>query len=44
MTTVTNERPAGAELVGLYEAVGWTAYISDPERLVAAVSGSHRQG
>jgi ribosomal protein S18 acetylase RimI-like enzyme len=28
------------ELVGLYAAVGWTAYTKDPELLVAAVRGS----
>jgi GNAT superfamily N-acetyltransferase len=28
------------ELVALYEAVGWTAYVKSPERLRAAVRGS----
>lgn len=42
MTTVTNERPSGAELLTLYEAVGWTAYTRDPERLAAAIAGSHQ--
>lgn len=28
------------ELVALYEAVGWTAYVKSPERLHAAVRGS----
>lgn len=41
MTTVTNERPAAPELLALYDAVGWTAYTRDPDRLVAAVAGSH---
>jgi GNAT superfamily N-acetyltransferase len=41
MTTLTNERPAGPELIDLYDAVGWTAYTQDPERLIAAIDGSH---
>jgi GNAT superfamily N-acetyltransferase len=28
------------ELVALYDAVGWTAYVKSPERLRAAVRGS----
>lgn len=30
------------ELVSLYAAVGWTAYTQDPDRLLRAVSASHR--
>ncbi|WP_029135682.1 GNAT family N-acetyltransferase [Nakamurella lactea] len=41
MTTVTNERPATPELLALYDAVGWSAYTRDPDRLTAAVAGSH---
>jgi GNAT superfamily N-acetyltransferase len=41
MTTVTNERPNDAELQTIYDAVGWTAYTRDPERLAAAIAGSH---
>lgn len=32
--------PALAELLRLYESVGWTAYTKDPDLLRAAVSGS----
>lgn len=36
----TGEVPAEAELVELYEAVGWTTYTRDPELLSRAVHGS----
>ncbi|ROR36512.1 acetyltransferase (GNAT) family protein [Curtobacterium sp. JUb34] len=39
--TIRDERPGTAELVALYDAVGWTAYTRDPEALRAAVAGSH---
>lgn len=35
MTTVTNERPSGTELLALYDAVGWTAYTRYPDALAA---------
>jgi len=38
---LTSEIPAGNELLSLYDAVGWSAYTADPERLVRAVRGSH---
>ncbi|MDQ6657643.1 MAG: GNAT family N-acetyltransferase [Actinomycetota bacterium] len=41
MTTVTNERPTGAEPLALYDAVGWTAFTRDPDTLAAAIAGSH---
>jgi GNAT superfamily N-acetyltransferase len=41
MTTVTNERPNDAELLTLYDAIGWTAYTRDPDRLAAPIAGSH---
>ena len=31
-----------ADLVGLYESVGWCAYTRDPEKVLASVRGSHR--
>lgn len=34
--------PTRDELLALYGAVGWTAYTDDPDRLEAAVAGSHR--
>ncbi|MFK5583741.1 MULTISPECIES: GNAT family N-acetyltransferase [unclassified Serinicoccus] len=34
------ERPSGQELVELYDAVGWSAYTTDPQTLEAAVRGS----
>lgn len=37
-----DDRPGRDELVELYDAVGWTAYTSDPEILEAAVDGSSR--
>lgn len=39
--TVHQEIPTDAELVSLYEAVGWSAYTDDAERLARAVRGSH---
>ena len=39
--TVHQEIPTDAELVSLYEAVGWSAYTNDGERLARAVRGSH---
>lgn len=38
---LTSEIPAGNELLALYDAVGWSAYTADPERLVRAMHGSH---
>lgn len=35
-----DDRPSRAELVTLYEAVGWTSYTRDPAVLEAAVAGS----
>lgn len=32
--------PSLADLLALYEAVGWTAYTEDPETLSAAIRGS----
>lgn len=29
------------ELIGLYDAVGWSAYTNSPETLLAAIQGSH---
>lgn len=37
-----DDRPARDELVELYDAVGWTAYTTDPDLLVAALAGSTR--
>lgn len=37
-----DDRPSRAELVELYDAVGWTSYTHDPDVLVAAVEGSTR--
>ncbi len=34
------DEPSAAELVGLYDAVGWTAYTRDPDGLVRAVANS----
>lgn len=39
--TVHQQIPTDAELVSLYEAVGWSAYTNDGERLARAVRGSH---
>lgn len=39
--TITTDAPGAAELAELYRSVGWTAYTDDPDRLVAAVDGSH---
>lgn len=35
-----DDRPSREELVELYDAVGWSAYTSDPDVLEAAVRGS----
>ncbi|WP_238348213.1 GNAT family N-acetyltransferase [Ornithinimicrobium pratense] len=35
-----DDRPSREELIGLYDAVGWTTYTTDPEVLEAAVDGS----
>lgn len=40
MTTIAEERPGRAELLALYEAVGWTTSTRAPETLVAAITGS----
>ncbi|RIK15143.1 MAG: GNAT family N-acetyltransferase [Acidobacteria bacterium] len=37
-----DDRPGREELVELYDAVGWTAYTSDPDLLEAALVGSSR--
>lgn len=37
---IREERPTGAELVALYEAVGWTGYTREPEGLARAIAGS----
>ena len=34
--------PTQEELVGLYDAVGWSAYTTDPAALSAAIAGSTR--
>ncbi len=34
------QRPAAADLVALYAAVGWTGYARDPDALERAVGGS----
>lgn len=39
--TIADEVPAADELVALYASVGWTAYTADPDRLTAALRGSH---
>lgn len=31
-----------AELVALYDSVGWSAYTRDPQQLRAAIRGAHR--
>lgn len=41
--TITYESgrlPARDELLALYDAVGWTAYTQDPQRLEAAIAAS----
>lgn len=35
------EQPGRDEVVDLYDAVGWTAYTKDPDRLVRSLAGSH---
>lgn len=37
-----DDRPGREELVGLYDAVGWTTYTTDPAVLEAAIAGSTR--
>lgn len=37
-----DDHPSRAELVELYDAVGWTSYTLDPDLLVAALRGSTR--
>ncbi|WP_298751175.1 GNAT family N-acetyltransferase [uncultured Serinicoccus sp.] len=37
-----DDRPGREELLGLYDAVGWSSYTTDPETLEAAVAGSSR--
>ncbi len=37
-----DDRPGREELIELYDAVGWTAYTSDPDLLEAALEGSSR--
>ncbi|WP_344756494.1 GNAT family N-acetyltransferase [Gryllotalpicola koreensis] len=39
--SIRDECPGRAELVALYESVGWSAYTAAPERLEQAVAGSH---
>lgn len=34
-------QPGRDEVVDLYDAVGWTAYTSDPDRLVRSLAASH---
>lgn len=34
------QRPTGVELIELYDAVGWSAYTTDPGTLEAAIEGS----
>jgi GNAT superfamily N-acetyltransferase len=36
------DRPTREELVGLYDAVGWSTYTTAPEVLEAAIEGSSR--
>lgn len=36
------ETPSTEELVGLYDALGWSAYTRDPQRLTEAVAASLR--
>lgn len=37
-----DDRPSREELIELYDAVGWTAYTSAPDELMAAIEGSTR--
>ncbi|MFC7432191.1 MULTISPECIES: GNAT family N-acetyltransferase [unclassified Agrococcus] len=39
-TVVAAEVPSRAELLALYDAVGWSAYTREPEVLVAGVAAS----
>lgn len=36
------DRPTREELLGLYDAVGWSGYTTDPDTLETAVEGSSR--
>jgi GNAT superfamily N-acetyltransferase len=38
---IAGQIPPLAEALALYEAVGWTAYTRDPERLRRSLAGSH---
>lgn len=38
--SIREELPAREELLALYQAVGWTAYTDEPQRLVEAVRHS----
>ena len=35
------KRIEAIELIGLYDAVGWSAYTNSPDTLLAAIQGSH---
>ena len=35
------EQPGRNEVVDLYDAVGWTAYTKDPDRLLRSLTASH---
>ncbi|MGO0577456.1 GNAT family N-acetyltransferase [Ornithinimicrobium panacihumi] len=39
---IAEERPGREELVGLYDAVGWSTYTRDPDALARAIEGSTR--
>ncbi|TPW71536.1 GNAT family N-acetyltransferase [Schumannella sp. 10F1B-5-1] len=39
-TTIETGIPQRDEAVALYESVGWTIYVADPERLMQAFHGS----
>lgn len=41
MDIIAGEIPPLADVLALYEAVGWTAYTRDPERLRRSLAGSH---
>lgn len=40
MIAIAEEVPARDELLALYGAVGWSAYVRDPDRLERALAGS----
>lgn len=40
--TIDESDVTTAEVVGLYDAVGWTAYTRDPGSLMKALANSHR--